>query len=805
MIAKRVLGLLFILLCCSTLSFAQTSLGQFLAAEQGKGTLLIRTNNGQITAAITEHRALKVRYDAGSPTPETISISVVDKVDSEVVWEVTQTEEYLTASSGDWQLAFAMEGLAGAFLYKGDTLLAETASATFEEGTSAKLSFGAAINEQFFGTGMRALPQNLRNQELEIYNQAHYGYSNGTANLNIAIPWVASSEGYGIYFDSEMPSRLDLAKSEQNTVQYILEASSEPTFYLVPGDYETLATSYADLTGYQPLPPRWALGYIQSRYGYETEEHARNVVDSMKMAGFPMDALVLDLYWFGDKEMMGTLDWDRERFPTAEKMMADFRDQGIKTILIMEPYFTRQSTNFEFLENQGWMAKNYAGHSYLIEDFWTGGGGAGLLDLYNEDTYDWFWSFYDERIKEGAAAWWSDLGEPETHPDSMLHVVGPARQAHNGFSLRWAKLLYERYQQNYPNERLMNLIRSGYGGMQRFASFPWSGDIQRSWSGYQAQVPLMLGSGLSGVAYMSSDLGGFTGDVKDEELYARWVQFGAFTPVMRLHSVGVNPEPIYFSPEIEANVLKYAKLRYRFLPYNYTLSWENTTMGWPLARPLWFHDTSILGRYSREDEYLWGKNILVAPVMEQASKSREVYLPQGDWVNYWTEEVYTGDQTISVSAPLDQIPLFVRGGSIIPLSPETQNSTEDYTTIELELHYYPSNNEEEAYGRLYHDNGTNPQTLAKGEYEMLEWTAQNGEIGFSRSHAHAGALGKRNFRVVFHNLDQKPTKVRWGKDKLRAASDRSSLADGKYFFDESSNTLTVDVTWDHETRFLKVE
>ncbi|MEL6534428.1 MAG: TIM-barrel domain-containing protein [Bacteroidota bacterium] len=803
----RLLTLLFLV---SLVACNKETLPDLEIAHTGKGTVQIDVLEGD---------QLKIRYST-SPRSEHSSRSVLPQATVPGEWEVTRESQTGNEAftKGNWTVGHLAEDGTLIVLFDGDTLFAEASAIAHtlrpdslyydrDSVSFVSVQIGTQAGEQFFGAGPRAIPQNLRGRTLEVYNQPHFGYANGTPNLNITIPWVLSSEGYGIYFDSENPAVLDLASTDSEVWEYEVEATEALTYYILPGNLAKLPQKYVDLTGHQPLPPRWAMGFIQSRYGYETEEQARNVVDSMQLAGFPLDGLVLDLQWFGGTEDMGNMDWDRERFPTPEQMIQDFAATGVKVIPILEPYFTRESTNFDHLDEQGWLAKTKEGNSYVIEDFWTGGGGAGLLDLYNTETHDWFWSFFEARTREGAAAWWCDLGEPENHPIGMNHVNGPARVSHNGYSLIWADLLYRKYQEVFPEVRLFNLIRSGYGGMQRYSTFPWSGDISRSWSGYQAQIPVMLGAGLSGIGYMSSDLGGFTGGEQNDELYTRWLQFGAFTPIMRAHgSNGIPSEPIYYTQQTQDIVRKYVKLRYAFLPYNYTLAWENTTEGTPLVRPLWYHYPEVLDTYTRQDEYLWGESLLIAPVLEAGKTEREVFFPTGTWYSYWDDEKISGNTSQTVTATLDQMPIFIKEGTILTTTEEELFTTDAYSASSLRLDCWLMEDGSNFSGQFYHDDGKNPQALAGGNFDLISWQAEESEgelkLKAEREHNAEAVACAKELHWVVHDWQNAPSEVLWDETPLSASTEMGGA--GTYFVDAKNHLLHVWVTWEEDTRTLIV-
>ncbi|UOQ71942.1 TIM-barrel domain-containing protein [Hymenobacter cellulosilyticus] len=452
------------------------------------------------------------------------------------------------------------------------------------------ISFRLTPDEHLYGTGSRALPLDRRGQKLTLYNEAHYGYQNGEPTLNVTLPTVVSSRGYMLFFDNHAPGKLDLGATEKNTLEYRAENLGSLAYFIIAGDsYAAVLDRYTWLTGRQPLPPRWGLGLIQSRFGYKTEQEMLQTARRMRQADFPLDALVLDLYWFGGTTRQGDFRWQPQQFPNPKRLLSRLDSSGVKTILISEPYVMRTSLNDSLVRSQDLVGRDAAGKPYTVQSFWAGP--ATLLDMFRPAARQWLWQQYDRLKQDGVGGWWSDLGEPENQPADMFYNPGPTRKIHNAYGQAWASILQDGYIQHYPQERLFNLARSGWAGMQRNSVFPWSGDVSRSWSGLQAQVPIMLSMGMGGVGYMHSDAGGFAGSNTDSELYTRWLQMASFGPIMRPHGV-VAPEPYWYPEPYRSIVRRYAHLRYELLPYLYTLAWENSETGTPLARPMNYGPTS---------------------------------------------------------------------------------------------------------------------------------------------------------------------------------------------------------------------
>ena len=692
--------------------------GDFQSYETQNGALNIFSSQGTLTLKPYTSKDIKVSYLPNNMSAPDTSYTVILNPTS-VPFSVKDNSNYLEMNTSSLEVYIQKYPLRLKFIKNQDTLLAENTGIYSQFGQEG-LSLKMGTDEAYYGTGSRAMPVNKRGYDLQMYNQAHYGYDSGTVNLNIAIPVVVSSKGYLLYFDNHSPGELNLGSSDGNKyLDYQSETGPLSYFFISGNNNDSLLSQYTKLTGRQPLPPLWALGYIQSKFGYQNVNQATDVVNNMKSFGIPMDAIVLDLYWYGQTSDMGNLNWNYGAFPNPTKMMSNFASEGVKTILITEPYFTTQSTEYNTLSREKLFAQDSSGETYVLNGFWAGP--AALLDLTKPHSFDWMWSRYQALTEQGVSGWWCDLGEPEDHPSDMIHYKGTAREIHNLYSLIWAGDIQRGFNEHFPNKRLFDLIRSGYAGMQRFSTFPWSGDSHRTWSSLHGQIPLILGMGMSGVAYMHTDTGGFTGDGENDELYTRWMQFSAFCPVMRAHGVDVPTEP-YNYPEPYRDInKKFIKLRYEFLPYNYTLSWINHLTGRPLAMPLNYFDPQNSKLQNISDEYFWGKNLLVAPVAKAGAASKSLYLPAGKWINFWNDQIMEGNQQVTLPAPLDEMPLLVKAGSFIPTAMNLPN-TAAYNGDSLQILYYPDASVKESHFTLYNDDGKTPGAWEKGDYQLINFT-----------------------------------------------------------------------------------
>lgn len=769
--------------------------------------LTVLCDTGAIQLSRVKNNVLKVRY---SPTSQFSHYdAIVTAGDTPKPAIALQTGSGLLFGGGDVAVLIKNNPVRITYIFKGDTLLRDMRG-SWQQFTRKGLSFSLDSSERLYGTGSRAIKANRRGEELDVYNTAVYGYGPGARTMNVTMPFVVSSKGYGILADNYAPARLDLGKTDPSEMRFSFEGG-ELVYYFIGGDsYNDVMKGYAAVSGFQPLPPRWSLGYIQSRYGYQSETEARQVVNTLRNQGFPLDALVLDLYWFGSPATMGNFTWDYTKFPNPVKMMSDFNDVGVKTILITEPYFTQQSTKYPILAQNGWLAKNAQGQPFVIGGFWAGS--AGLIDLTNDSALDYMWSLYPPRINEGVGGWWCDLGEPENHPEGMIHQKGTAREIHNSYSMIWAKRLHEGYNQQYPSQRLFNLIRSGFAGMQRYSTFPWSGDVQRSWGGLKIQIPNMLGMSMSGIGYMHSDLGGFTGGGQEPELYTRWFQLGAFSPIMRAHGEGVPPEPYNYPPFYKNICLEYARLRYRFLPYNYHLAYINSTQGTPLALPTDYFNPGNTFLADRDEQFMWGKDILVAPVLDANTSTKTVYFPQGRWVDFHTNLVYNGNTQANVSAQINRMPFFVRSGALLAMAPENVRTTATYGYDTLIIRNYHDELIASDSATIYTDDGKNPNSLHSSAFSFLHFTSQRvGQdyqilCGIS-GNGYTGMPATRLYRFEIVRYMQAPSGVSWNNTPLSMHTSLNQLTNAGtgYFYDNNQKILYAQVQYSNNTSILKIQ
>jgi oligosaccharide 4-alpha-D-glucosyltransferase len=663
------------------------------------------------------------------------------------------------------------------YAYKGKPLVAEKGGYSKRDKLES-IQFALDDGEALYGAGARAVGMNRRGNRFQLYNKADYGYGNRSQLLNFTIPVALSSKRYAIHFDNPYTGYLDFDSRKDGTLSYETTGGRK-TYQVIAGDaWSDVMANYTSLTGRQPLPPRWAFGNFASRFGYRNEAEARATVARFAADKIPLDAIVLDLYWFGKtvQGTMGNLAWDKDNFPNPQGMMKDFAAQGVQTILITEPFVLTTSKRWQDAVDSKALATKADGAPYTYDFYF---GNTGLIDITGKPGRDWFWNIYKDLKQQGVGGWWGDLGEPEVHPDGLRHVSGSAEAVHNVYGHEWAGLIADGYKKDFPGERPFILMRAGYSGSQRYGMIPWSGDVGRSWGGLQSQMEIALQMGMQGLGYMHSDLGGFAGPVLDDELYVRWLQYGVFQPVFRPHAQeAVAAEPVYRAARAKMLAAQAVRLRYRLLPYNYTTAFENSQTGMPLMRPVLFADdgsASTIDTGAIASTYLWGDSFLVAPVTEPGATRKDVYFPVKDsaWFDFHTGERHRGGIQETVPVVAERIPVYVRAGAFVPMVDVVQ-STKDYSTKNVALHYWHDATVAQSSGKLYDDDGKTAQAFEQGKYELARFTSavqgRDLRIGIATETGRQYTAAARAYTLHVHNvtakpraatLDGKPLALRW--------------------------------------------
>lgn len=565
-------------------------------------------------------------------------------------------------------------------------------------------------DEAFFGLGDKATNLNLRGKRFKNWNSDTYGYSFNQDPLYKTIPFyigVASGEAYGIFFDNTFRTFFDFACENKQRTSFWSEGGEMQYYYIHGPNMIDVVKRYHSITGTHYMPPMWGIGYHQCRWSYYPEQNVRDVTAEFRKREIPCDAIYLDIDYMDGYRCF---TWNKQYFPNPKKMIADLAANGFKTVVMIDPGIKVDENYWVFKEGQENRYFCRRGDDYFMEGFvWPGR--CQFPDFTNPTVREWWGSLYKGLVDDGVAGFWNDMNEPAvfgrgTFPDDVRHNYdgyrGSHRKAHNIYGMQMVRSTYDGLKKLYKNKRPFTITRAAYSGTQRFSSV-WTGDNIATWEHLRIGLLQLQRLSVSGLSFCGTDIGGFTGE-PDGELFTRWMQFGVFSPFMRVHSAGDtrDREPWSFGPDWEAICKKFIEIRYKLLPYIYTVFWQQHRYGEPILRPISLIEQDIPKNLHREEEFCFGDKILVSPVLNPGQKNKIVYLPEGDWYYYFNLKKYSGLQEHTIETPLDEMPIFMKGGSVIPEYPVMQYTSE-HKIDALKLNVYFSKGKYDSY--IYADQG----------------------------------------------------------------------------------------------------
>ena len=657
--------------------------------------------------------------------------------------------------------------------------------------------------ETYYGFGEKAFIEMSRNSKYIVnWNTDTFAYPVGTDPIYESIPFfyaVHDGKSYGLFFNNTFRTYFDMGKTSPDRYSFGADGGELDYFVFTggkEGSPKKVLEDYANLTGKTPLPPIWALGNQQSRWSYFPESRVREIANGFRSNKIPADVIYLDIDYMDEYRVF---TWDKKRFPNPSKLVSDLKKDGFQTVLIIDPgiKIDENYSIFNDGKRNNIYVKNPDGTD-LIRNVWAKE--SMFPDFTNPKARAWFGEQYKKHLDEGIAGFWNDMNEPGVfltdktekpeifhHPAKTFPLDTPHagdgfpathRRYHNIYGVQMARSSFEGLKKLAPEKRPFVLTRAGFAGVQRFSAV-WTGDNVASWEHLALSIPMLTNLSVSGVPFVGADVGGFT-EMSSGELYARWLQSAALTPFLRSHSVGWvgNKEPWEFGEEFTKINRATVELRYQFLPYLYTLFREHEKTGQPVMRPLWYEFPNDVGTYLINDEYLVGKDILVAPVVKEGMTTRGIYLPVGaEWLDWWTGEHLKSGKIHYLQTPLERLPIFVRAGAVISTQPTIQH-TGEIPKVDLTLNVVtgiaPDKTET---GEIFQDLGEG-YGYRKNEFRVIKTAYKNGVIQINRT---GNFNGQKIKYIEFVGIAAKPKEVR---------------VDGK---------LTENVQFDATRKRLKVE
>jgi alpha-glucosidase len=592
-------------------------------------------------------------------------------------------------------------------------------------------------DENYYGLGDKGGPMNRRNRSFTNWNTDEFGWQESTDPLYKTIPFfigLRNGAAYGLFFDNTYRSVFDFGKESPDYFSFGAEGGELNYYFIAGPEPKTIIEEYTAMTGRTPLPPLWTLGYQQCRYSYYPESRAREIVKTLREKKIPADAIYFDIDY---QQGNAPFTINREYFPTFEKMISDFRAQGMHTILITDLHIKKDPNHgyapYDLGIKNDMFVKNPDGSVY-VGSVWPGE--SVFPDFTLTRAREWWGGLYKDFVGMGAAGFWNDMNEPalflradKTMPLDIRHRLDDGtsidhRAIHNVFGMQNVRATYEGLRKLQPDERPFVLTRAAYSGTQRYAA-TWTGDNSSTWNHLKMSTPMLLSMGISGYPLVGDDIGGFAGS-PTADLLTRWFEVGALNPIYRDHtSKGtLDQEPWVHGPEHEAIRRKYIELRYELMPYLYTGIEEMSRTGLPLMRPVFLEYPQASEFYADNRDFLFGRDFFVAPVTTDMIDAEEISLPPGEWYDFWTNAKLSSKEKFTLQPRLDQMPLYVRAGAIVPMQPLVQ-STEEKPAGPLQLRVYlpSSTSNGDCSGALYQDDG---HTFAyqKGEILRVNYSCQ---------------------------------------------------------------------------------
>ncbi len=807
---KTRLGLLFLLFLVFPVAQRATaeweSVGSLRAAQAQGNQFTFTSPRASVAITVLAPDIVRVRMAVGAPFAADHSYAVAKTDWPSVKVEVADSKNMRTLRTSALEVRVQLAPFRVAFYDRNGQLIAKDANSRGMgwDGARVRCWKWAPEDEQYFGLGEKSTPLDKRGRSYVMWNQDPGGFDASSEPLYQSVPFVIGmrqGNAYGIFFDNTFRSSFDLAAEEDDLYSFGADGG-EMNYYFFGGPTpKDVVSRFTELVGRSPLPPRWSLGYIQSRYSYYPESKVRFIADNFRLRKIPCDALFLDIDYMRGYRVF---TWNQSYFPDPKRMMTDLRKEGIRIIAIVDPYVK--------VDPDFWIYQDGVKNGYFLKKpdgtLFTGRGWPGASafpDFSNAKVREWWGSLYKEQLEQGIAGFLTDMNEPTSLVDhgriqtidlDVIHNTdfGPRTHAeiHNVYGMLETLATRDGMLRFHPNERPLIITRATYAGGQRYAA-QWSGDNWGTWDHLRLSIPMLSGMSLSGLAFSGADIGGIS-PVPSPELYTRWMQTGTLTPFTWTHSGGPgNLEPWAFGNRIEEINRKSIELRYRLLPYIYTAFWQTATTGIPVMRPLLLEFPADYNSVDTNDEYFFGNDLLVAPVVKDYDESREVYLPQGVWYDYWTDRRYTGPEHIRVHAPLERMPLFVRGGAIIPSQQQLQYT--DQAPIDpLTLDVYPDG----ASSRQYYDDDGISYDYQHGVYLLETISAIESSSGVSiRLSAREGSYTppSRSLLIKLHGQRNDPVHVNLaGAEVPRTASveDLDSAAKG-WTWDAENNVVWVKI------------
>jgi alpha-D-xyloside xylohydrolase len=718
--------------------------------KQGDG-VVFHLETGTIRLQVCTPAIIHLVYSPIPALPATSNPSITKTDWPETAWTLQTTDDTIALQTS--ALKVAVDRKTGGITYtdtSGHILLHDDSKTMTPVTVNGEKTYRAEDYMTLGGYGSTEALYGLGQHQAGVWNYRGESVELSQDNTSIAVPLMVSSAGYGIFWNNTSRSRFT------NRFVHALYVSSEVAdtidYYFFYGpELDKIVAAYRELTGAAPMFGKWAYGFWQCKNRYKSQAELLGVAQKYRELNIPIDNIVQDWFWWNRK---GEHVFN-QNYPDPKGMINQLHRENFHLMISVWPFFEPGSTAYETMDKNGWFIDKtvIAKPPYHKAEM-------AVYDPSNPQARKYYWQLMDDALfKIGVDAWWLDTTEPETEGREeniqLGHklAIGSGDRYVNLFPLMTTTAVYQGQRAASDQKRVFILSRSAFAGSQRNAVTAWSGDINSDWITFQRQIPAGLNFELSGLPYWTTDIGGFVSGNPDDpayrELFVRWFEFGTFSPIFRVHGTRSNDQNELWSYGVDAQkiLISYDRLRYRLMPYIYSMAWMVTSSSYTPMRALAMDFRSDPRALNIGDEFMFGPAVLVSPVTEPEANTRRMYLPNAIWYDFWTGQKRSGGTTIDAAAPLDRIPLYVRAGSIIPMGPELQYAAEE-PADPIELRIYRG---ADGAFTLYEDENDG-YNYEKGIHSTIpiQWNeaTQTLNIG-ERKGRFPEMLESRTFRIVF--------------------------------------------------------
>jgi alpha-D-xyloside xylohydrolase len=751
----------FALILPSTASAQWSPFNSVTGVQKQADGMLFTMDIGVLRVQVCGDSIIHVTYARGSSIPDVPQYIVTNTTCAPAQWNMDAADKDITLTAPRMKIVITRK--TGAIRYQdsaGKKLFEDGGRSLTPVEVNGEKTYHAEMfsnlwdsTEAFYGLGQhQAGVWNYHGEYVDLLQD----------NTNISVPFFLSSNGYGILwnntsrcvFNNRFLHALYLESNVADTLDY---------YFIYGPQFDHIIAGYRDLTGAAPLFGKWAYGFWQCKNRYASQAELLSIAHKYRDMHIPVDNIIQDWFWWN---VMGEPVFNKD-YPDPKGMLSDLHENHFHVMFSVWPYFDQGSPVYTDMDKRGYfISRTVVDTGNYVHPL-----GQALYDAFNPDARKYYWQLLDKVFSLGADGFWLDTDEPETEnrdksvlETAHVHLGNGARYA-DMFPLMHTGGVYQNWRATTDQKRVYLLSRSAFAGAQRNSITAWSGDVETNWLNFKRQVPAGLNFEVSGLPYWTTDIGGFTDGHPDDpayrELFVRWFEYGTFCPIFRVHGTrtpSVN-ELWSYGPDAQQILTSFDRLRYRLMPYIYSMAWMVTNDGYTPMRPLVMDYREDVRAQNIGDQFMYGPALMINPVTEPGATSRELYLPKAKWYDFWTGHAIDGGAIINATAPLERIPVYARAGSILPMGPDIQYSNEK-PADPIELRIYPG---ADGTFTLYEDEN-DTYNYEKGVHATipLHWddAAHTLTIGDRQGHF-PGMLQSRTFHIVYvgegHGIAIDPT------------------------------------------------